>query len=205
MAEQKKRTTELDVDFSVTEEEVEPVEKPKEIIEEIVEEKSEGLDPKKKLIIIIGSVVISLILAAVVYFVFIKEEAPAIEEVSEKVEKEEEEEEEEDIPVREEYVPAITYIVAPFLIPITDQEGNAMFLQVSLELVLSNEYVIKDLDKNITALRQNLLYVFKTKSVKSFQNLEKKAVLKQEIITAANRVLQRGTIYEVFFIGFSVH
>jgi len=202
MAEQKKRTTELDVDFSLSEmEEAEPVQDIKEVIEEELPEEVEGLDPRKKLIIIISSVVISIILAVVVYFVFIKADAP---EVEQEVVEEVEEEEEIDEPEREVYQAPISYIVSPFLIPVADEGGNAIFLRVSVKLILSNEYVIKDLDKNITTLRQNLLYVFKTKSVASFQELEKKAVLKQEIITAANRVLQRGTIYEVYFIDFNV-
>ena len=202
-----RRTTELDIDFSLEEledvkEEVEEA-PPEEEPEELPQEEASFFEKNKKLIIIAVAVFLSIIITVIIYFVFIKTDEPVQEEKKEEVKKEEPKKEE-PLPIvekKKEYVPPVTYEVKPFLIPIK-KEGEIQFLNIALYFILSNEYVKKDLDKNIITLRQNIIYVLRRKDESDFQDTLKKERMKQEIITAANRVLQRGSVYKVFFTSF---
>ena len=202
----KQRATELDVDFSLDEINTE-------IIEHVVEAEEEGeelegeLSPEEEKaqkikLIAMGAVGLILIGAVVWFFVFSEPEEevdvppPLTEQADEDLP---------ELPEHEKYVPPPSYTIEPFFIADHSKGSKkGAFVRVAFQFILSNETVGNDLDRSNTDLRKNLYTVLKNKGVEDIRNERRRERLKKELIIAANRILQRGTVYDVFITTYFV-
>ncbi len=203
----KQRATELDIDFSldeidteIIEQTIEPEDEYSELEGELSPEELKAQRIKK---LVMGGIAL-LLVGGLVWFFIVSEPAEEVEDLETPALVEEN-----DVPVdkpkREKYVPPPSYTVEPFFLSDNSKgakKGN--FLQVSFQFLLSNESIGKDLDRNNTELRKNIYTVLRTKGVNDIRNPKRRKKLEQELIIAANRVLQRGTVYEVYITSYTV-
>ncbi len=147
----KKRKTELDIDIVPEEEKGEEGKKAEEgHAEEGVKEPVS----KKKLIIIISSVVAAALIITVVIF-FTSKKPEKKEESVKKLP-----------PVEVPSVPV--YNLEPFLIPLANKESEGRFLRVSISVELSDKDIIREFERNVVFLRENIFFILKNKELKGY-------------------------------------
>ena len=101
------------------------------------------------------------------------------------------------------------YTLDPFFMPLNmGSQEIERFVNIKINLLLSNRTMQKDLEKNHNVLRQNIYKMLRKKRTKDFTiNITKlKRRLKQEVIILANSLLLSGTgtVDDVFFTQFVV-
>ncbi len=147
--------------------------------------------PSKLIIIIVVAVSLVLLLGGVLLFVIWEKEPPPPQEVK-------------FVPARPPIVKILDYPMAPFFLPIAGIEKGERFLRIEIDLELSNQEVSGEIDRNLAILRENLLFLFKKKTLRDLQSDKNKVKLSKEIITTLNRSLQSGIIKKVYFTEFLV-
>ena len=183
----KKRKTELDIDIVPEEEKGEEVKKAEEgHAEEGVKEPVS----KKKLIIIISSVVAAALIITVVIFFTSKKPDKKEESVKKPP------------PVEVPSVPV--YNLEPFLIPLANKESEGRFLRVSISVELSDKDIIREFERNVVFLRENIFFILKNKELKDFRDKNEKEKLTRDIISALNMGLQSGTVINLYFTEFLI-
>ncbi|MBI5183030.1 MAG: flagellar basal body-associated FliL family protein [Nitrospinae bacterium] len=96
------------------------------------------------------------------------------------------------------------YSMSPFFLPIVDIGKEERFLKIAINLELSNQEVSGEIERNLSILRENLLFLFKRKTVRELQEDKDKTQLSNEIITTLNSSLQSGTIKRIYFAEFLI-
>jgi flagellar FliL protein len=189
----KTRKTELDIDL-VPEAEKKDAEKKDDIEREeksVEKIKSKGFFSKKK-ILIFSALAIILVLAITISIFLIYKKSPPI-----KVEpvKKTKSEEGETVPI---------YSFEPFFIPVKHGDSEERFLKISLSIELSDKDVTREVEKNITFLRENILFILKAKGLKNFQEKDERERLTKDIVSAINLILQTGTVVRLYFTEFLI-
>jgi|GEM_PF-556004 len=101
------------------------------------------------------------------------------------------------------------YTLEPFFLPLGMGSRQAVrFVNLKVNLLLSNRRMEKDVEKNVGPIRQNIYKILKRKKMKDYTENKAKLEnrLKQEIVTLANSFLLSGTgtVEDVFFTQFVV-
>jgi flagellar basal body-associated protein FliL len=175
--------------------------------EELAKGKIQKLFANKKLLIIIG-VLLLAILAGVVFFFLQKAKEPEVVPLVDKVNEEipnEKEEEKEEIKIAKVNI----YKLEPFFLPLLDEDQETdEFISISVNFLLSNSVLGREIDKILPLLRNNIYKILKRKRPSDFSlkrsQTEKK--IKKEILTASNALLLSGsgTIKDVFLPHFII-
>ena len=101
------------------------------------------------------------------------------------------------------------FALDPFFMPLNmGAQQIERFVNIKVNLLLSNRRMKREMVKNLQPLRQNIYKILRKKKTRDFtQNKAKlKNRLKQEIVTLANSLLLSGTgtVEDVFFTKFVV-
>ena len=162
---------------------------------------------KKVLIIIV--VLLLLIIAGVAFF-FLQnakeaEVVPLESKVNEEVFKEEKEEEEEDVKIGKVNI----YELEPFFLPLLDNgKETGQFISISVNLLMSNSVLGREINKVLPLLRKNIFNILKRKKPADFtlKRSRTEEIIKKEILSASNALLLSGagTISDVFFSRFMI-
>jgi flagellar basal body-associated protein FliL len=100
-----------------------------------------------------------------------------------------------------------TYKLEPFFLPFTEADGdNDEFITVTLHLLLSNAKLENEVNSHLLLIRRSIYNVFKSHKLDEYRTMRPQIEehLKQEILTAINPLLLRGTgtITDVFYSDF---
>ena len=183
------------------------------LLEDEGDEEAEGsklqkiLANKKVLIIIV--VLLLLIIAGVAFF-FLQnskeaEVVPLENKVNEEVSKEEKEEEEEEVKIGKVNI----YELEPFFLPLLDDgKETGQFISISVNLLMSNSVLGREINKVLPLLRKNIYNILKRKQPADFtlKRSRTEEIIKKEILSASNALLLSGagTISDVFFSRFMI-
>ena len=169
------------------------------------EPKKEGKEPKEEeqpkrsslKLIIIGVLVI--ILGAGGYFgwdLFIKEK-DSKEQIPEKISPQENTKKKEES--------TITYPIDPFIVNLMDESGSGKrYLKVGMILEIGNQEQGLILERYKPQLRDTILLLLSSKSIREIGTMEGKLELKQAIISRISQVLGDKTVRKVYFTEFVV-
>jgi flagellar basal body-associated protein FliL len=176
--------------------------------EEVEGSKLQKILANKKVLIII--VVLLLLIIAGVAFFFLQnakeaEVVPLESKVNEEVSKEEKEEEEEDVKIGKVNI----YELEPFFLPLLDNgKETGQFISISVNLLMSNSVLGREINKVLPLLRKNIYNILKRKQPADFtlKRSRTEEIIKKEILSASNALLLSGagTISDVFFSRFMI-
>ena len=175
--------------------------------EEVEGSKLQKILANKKVLIII--VVLLLLIIAGVAFFFLQnakeaEVVPLENKVNEEVSKEEKVEEEE-VKIGKVNI----YELEPFFLPLLDDgKETGQFISISVNLLMSNSVLGREINKVLPLLRKNIYNILKRKQPADFtlKRSRTEEIIKKEILTASNALLLSGagTISDVFFSRFMI-
>ena len=99
----------------------------------------------------------------------------------------------------------IIYPLKSFIVNLVDKNGvGNRYLKVSLELEIKDEKVKETVETNIAQLRDTILLLLSSRSLKDINTLEGKLELKQTLLSRMNRVLGEGVVQRIYFTEFVV-
>lgn len=91
----------------------------------------------------------------------------------------------------------------PFIVNIYDGQ-DLRYLRVKVEFETAGPGVKPQIEARQAPLRDAILVLLTTKTLQDVQDLQGKNQLRDEILTAANKILPPGTINKVYFTDFVV-
>lgn len=197
----KKRRTELDMDRDfLAEEPEEPVAPPK---EEKPAEPPKPAEPKRpkrkinkvKLLIVAGSGIaattftVALIWLAVAFFSSMAERRQAAKPPPP--------------PPKESATPvpfvAPVYALHPFFIPLREKgSAESKLVKIQFALEMASPETQRDMDRNITLVRENVYFMLQNKAKSDFTGRERLDKLAVDVAIAVNRSLQSGGVTRVW-------
>lgn len=98
---------------------------------------------------------------------------------------------------------AAVYPLDPFIVNIYDGQ-EIRYLKVKVEFGTSGPDAKAELDARQAPLRDAILVLLTTKTLQDVQDLQGKNQLREEILTAVNRIAPPGKINKIFFTDFVV-
>ena len=91
----------------------------------------------------------------------------------------------------------------PFIVNIYDGQ-ELRYLKVKVEMEMAGVGVKTDLDSRLAAIRDAILVLLSTKTLQDIQDVQGKNQLKDEIMTAINKIIPPGKIAKIYFTDFVV-
>lgn len=91
----------------------------------------------------------------------------------------------------------------PFIVNIYDGQ-EIRYLKLKVEFELANPSIKGELDAKQAPLRDAILVLLTTKTLKDIQDLQGKNQLREEILSAVGRILAPGKVTRVYFTDFVV-
>ncbi len=170
----------------------------------------EKLKSNKKLaIILIGIFILVIGLGVGGYYMYFLEEEISLEEVTAEVNSDLEPDEAKSETEKGLIEVPNLFHLKPFFLPIKEKDQETgHFMHVTVNLLLSNKKLDKDIEKILPLIRQNIYSILKRKRRKDLKNQPSKLeeILKREIITASNSLLLSGTgtVSDVYFSEFII-
>lgn len=99
----------------------------------------------------------------------------------------------------------IVYPLKSFIVNLFDKKGAGnRYLKVAIELEIDGEKKKVVVDQNIPQLRDTILLLLSSRSLKDINSLEGKLELKQTLLSRMNRVLGEGIVQRIYFTEFVV-
>ncbi|MBU0988222.1 MAG: flagellar basal body-associated FliL family protein [Proteobacteria bacterium] len=100
---------------------------------------------------------------------------------------------------------SLIYPLKPFIVNLFDNKGvGNRYLKVVMELELEGEGNKVIVEANLPQLRDTILLLLSSQTLKEVNSLEGKLELKQELLLSVNRVLGREIIQRIYFAEFVV-
>ena len=153
---------------------------------------------KNKLIIIIGGAIIAVLVIAVVVLLMGRDGK------AEKVAKAPEAKSEKKGEGGEKGGGSSTvYPLDPFIVNIYDGQ-EIRYLKVKVEFEMAGPEVKSEIDARQAALRDAILVLLTTKSMREIQDLQGKNQLRDEILATTGKILSAGKVTKVYFTDFVV-
>lgn len=165
----------------------------------MAEQKEEAVPAKdnKKLFIIIGAAVLALIVIAVIVAMMMgggKGEKPA---------KAQEAKAEKKGAGGEKASAATVYPLEPFIVNIYDGQ-ELRYLKIKVEFEMAAAEIKTEIDAQQSALRDAVLVLLTTKTMREVQDLQGKNQLRDEILSTTVKILGPGKVIKVYFTDFVV-
>jgi flagellar basal body-associated protein FliL len=98
---------------------------------------------------------------------------------------------------------AINYALEPFTTNLADAGGRRI-LRVSMELRVSGEIEVRDLDLHRTKLRSEILSLLRSRYLADLEGEIGMQRLAADLVTRANAVLGRPVVLRVYFTDFII-
>ncbi len=86
----------------------------------------------------------------------------------------------------------------------TADAGGTRYLRVTMDLELSEETLMEELQKRMPQIRDSILMILPTRKIADIQNIEGKIALRDEIKEKLNSFLQNGSITNLYFKEFVI-
>lgn len=83
----------------------------------------------------------------------------------------------------------------PFIVNFTHL-GALRYLQISIEIMYPQEYVIDRVIEHMPAIRNSLILLLSDQPYEKLSTFEGKEVLRGEMVTAVNEIVYRGSVVE---------
>ena len=110
--------------------------------------------------------------------------------------------------IKEEVVVEETTVIYPlksFVVNLLSRNGTTKnYLKVTMEIELSREEYVLEIEKQKAKLRDAVLMLLSSKTLKDISTVEGKLQLKQELLLRMNIILGQGTIKKIYFSEFVV-
>jgi len=90
-----------------------------------------------------------------------------------------------------------------FIVNLADK-GGTRYLRVSMDLELENEETGKVVDKRLPKIRDAILTILPTKKYEDIGTVEGKSVLRNEMLTKLNELMEPEKIKNIYFTEFVV-
>lgn len=91
----------------------------------------------------------------------------------------------------------------PFIVNLNEVDASR-YLKVTVELEVTSEEVVKELDKRSPQVRDLAVGILSSKSFADIQGADGKFRLKEELMFAINKVLTAGQVKRIYFTQFVV-
>lgn len=91
----------------------------------------------------------------------------------------------------------------PFIVNLNEVDASR-YLKVTVELEVTSEEVVKELDKRSPQIRDLSVGILSSKSFADIQGADGKFRLKEELMFAINKVLTAGQVKRIYFTQFVV-
>ncbi len=99
--------------------------------------------------------------------------------------------------------PGTIFPLDPFIVNLAD-EGGKRYLRITMDLELTAEAVVDDLQKRLPQMRDSILVVLPSKRFEDIRTVEGKASLRNEIIANLNGLFGHESISNIYFTEFVV-
>jgi flagellar protein FliL len=96
-----------------------------------------------------------------------------------------------------------TYALEPFIVNIYDGQ-EIRYLKLKVEFELASPAAKSELDAKVAPLRDAILILLTTKNMQEIQDLQGKNQLREQILTAVNKIVTPGKVTKVYFTDFVV-
>ncbi|ABQ28346.1 flagellar basal body-associated FliL family protein [Geotalea uraniireducens] len=152
---------------------------------------------KNKLIIIVGGVILAVVVIAVAVLLMSKDGK------AEKVAKAPEAKSEKKGEGGEKGTSSTVYPLDPFIVNIYDGQ-EIRYLKIKVEFEMAGPEVKPEIDARQSALRDAILVLLTTKTMREVQDLQGKNQLRDEILATTGKILSVGRVTKVYFTDFVV-
>lgn len=158
-----------------------------------------GNNDKNKLIIIVGAVILAVVVIAVAVVLMSKggKGDKVVKAPDAKVEKKGES------GGGEKGTSATVYPLEPFIVNIYDGQ-EIRYLKIKVEFEMAGPEVKPEIDARQSALRDAILVLLTTKTMREVQDLQGKNQLRDEILATTGKILSVGRVTKVYFTDFVV-
>ncbi len=95
------------------------------------------------------------------------------------------------------------YKMDTLIVNLADQ-GGKRYLRITMELEVSNQEAVAEIDKRLPQLRDAILMVLPSKQYADISGTEGKIALRDELIAKMNAILKTGKINTIYFTEFVV-
>ena len=95
------------------------------------------------------------------------------------------------------------FALKPFVVNLADKNSRR-YLKVTMKLELSNEELLEEVDKRRAQIRDTILTLLSSKTVKEIGDFDGKFLLRQDIIKRVNFNLVTGQVTKVYWEEFVV-
>lgn len=100
---------------------------------------------------------------------------------------------------------SVIFPLKSFIVNLLDKKGaGKRYLKLSMELEIGSEEQRLKVEKHIPKLRDTILLLLSSRSLKDIRTMEGKLELKQSLLSRMNQVLGEGMIHRVYFTEFVV-
>ncbi|WP_298266781.1 flagellar basal body-associated protein FliL [Geobacter sp.] len=158
---------------------------------------------KKKLFIIIGAAAVVVIALAVVFMGGGKKDKGKEGEAEAKVEQKAEAGKEGGKEGEKGGAASNVFAMEPFIVNIYDGQ-EIRYLRTKIEFETAGPAAKADIEARQAPLRDAILVLLTTKTLQDVQDLQGKNQLRDEIMTAVNKILPPGKVTKVYFTDFVV-
>ena len=97
----------------------------------------------------------------------------------------------------------ILWPMEPFIVNLLDNQGER-YLKIVIQLEMSNQLVVAELDQLKPKLRNNMLDLLTAKTFNEMMDMGGKQKLREEIASRLNVYLTKGKIAKVYFTDFVI-
>ena len=107
--------------------------------------------------------------------------------------------------VKKEKAVSIVYPLKSFIVNLRDKTGvGKRYLKVTMEIEVGNEKAKAAVDSQAAQLRDTILLLLSSQSIKEINSMEGKMELKHGLLTRMNRILGESIIRKIYFTEFVV-
>ncbi|RMF94350.1 MAG: flagellar basal body protein FliL [Candidatus Schekmanbacteria bacterium] len=90
-----------------------------------------------------------------------------------------------------------------FILNLADKDRNK-YLKISMELRVGSEEVKKEIDENMSKIKDIIVVYLSAKTFEEVKTVEGKLQLKAELMKRINSILKKGSVKELYFTEFVV-
>lgn len=159
------------------------------------EKGDKGMSKKNIIILIIAGFLVFIVMGAAFFILWNKVSSIGVQAEEDKIEETAEE-------VEVDKLGALLHLDT-FIVNLADQDGKR-FLRITLELELSGDKSVEEVEKWLSKIRDTILTILPNRKFEDIKSVEGKKVLRDEIIAKLNNFLGEGTIVNIYYTEFIV-
>ena len=95
------------------------------------------------------------------------------------------------------------YSLDTFIVNLSDPGGNR-FLRATMDLEVISEDISQEIEKRLPQIRDSILMTLPSRSVQDIQSAEGKIVLRNELMTKLDALLEKKAITNIYFTEFVI-